>query len=474
MFSLPDIILPKVRHFGLSIDKTALRAVEIEASGRIHAMAEVQFPKVVFEDGVLADRDLMVAALKKLFEVGKFTTPYVTVSFPESLAFTRGHSLPILPFEELAEAVSWQTKDMFPFPVEDIYYDWRVVEKREKEYQVMVVAVQKKVIDPLIEALVGAGLKPLRFEPDASAISRLLVLAPGEFALVTELNKRDAYITLVEGEKSLFTTAIAVRNPASPDEYISSVLESQDEIVTFYKQKGLLKDQSTRVVLTGELANDEWASRIGEKEHYPTKLLKTPVGNPAFNKAYAVAAARVVGPEDPQSINVLPPHLQHTYNAQRKNSFYQTLLTRTVLTLGVFCLFSLVSFIAVSMEKQARDEQVKRLTLLTQSTQLESRQLLLLDNQAKHIVSLAPLKATPREPILVLKDLIGGSIIVNQWSYDTTKLALTIDGTAKTRDDLLEFKRKIEDSAVFGKVDLPLGSLETATNVKFSLTFIIR
>src|SRR3989344_4131756 len=430
MFSLPDTILPKIRHFGLSIDKTALRAVELEASGRVRAMAEVLFPKIVFEDGVLSDRGLMVEALKKLFEVGKFTTPYVTVSFPESYAFTRGHALPILPVDELMEAVSWSAKDMFPFPIEDIYYDWRVVEKREKDYQVSVVAVQKKVIDPLIDCLVRAGLKPLRFEPDASAVSRLLVLRPTEFALVTELNKKDAYVTLVQGEKSLFTTVVTVSTSGTEETYIRSVLETQHEIVSFYKQKGLLRDEATQVVLTGELANEQLASRISPMLHYPIRLLKTPVQNSAFNKAFAAASARVVGPEDPFSINLLPPNLQHSYNAQRKHSFYQTILIRTAFTLGLFCLFSIVSFIAVSMEKQERDDRIKTLTVLTQSTRTQSRQLLLLNNQAKHIVALAPLKITPRNPILTLGSLTGEAIAVSHWSYDTTKLAFTIDGIA--------------------------------------------
>lgn len=472
MISLPDLILPKIYHVGVSIDKTSLRAVQIDRTGHIRSMAEVQFPRDIFVNGAVSDIQLLSSAVKKLFETGGFTTPYVTVSFPESLAYTRGHSVPLIPLDEVAEAVSWKAKDIFPFPIEDMYFDWRIMEKTDKEYRVSVVAVRKRVIDELVRSLVTAGLKPIRFEPDASAVARLSGLKPSEYSLVTEMNKTDASITLVQAEKALFNAVVSVPPRGSSDSYLSMVVATQNDIVNFYKQKGLFADTVPSIELTGELAQATLRDEFASSTSFPVKLINSPVNNPAYNKAFAVASAPLVAPEDVQSINLLPSEMQRTYETERKDFYYRLILLRSAIALGVLCLASFFIFILVNLEKQSRDDQIRELTRLTQSAQAETQKLLLLNNQAKHIVALSPLRQTPKDAIMALGAILPDGITVDQWSYDSTTLTFVLKGVARAREDLLILKRTIESSDRFGKVDLPLVSLETPFNVKFSISFL--
>jgi hypothetical protein len=53
-------------------------------------------------------------------------------------------NIPAVPLSEMHEAVSWQVKDLFPFPSDEIYFDWKLLGKTDAEYRVSIIAVQKK------------------------------------------------------------------------------------------------------------------------------------------------------------------------------------------------------------------------------------------------------------------------------------------------------------------------------------------
>ncbi len=473
MISLPDLILPKVDHFGLSIDRTTIRATELDSVGKIRALAEVRFPEELFISGILVKTDIFVTALKNLYTAGKFTTPFVTVCFPEAYAFTRETSMPVVPFEEVHEAIGWQTTNLFPFPKEDIYFDWKILRSDEKEYQLAVVAVQKIILDPLVDALLRAGLKPLRFEPDASAIARLVHLPDDKYALVTDINPRGAYVTLVEGEKSIFTTAISISPTDTHDVYLANIAQSIKEIGSYYKQKNIISD-GISVILTGEYATQEQVKQMAGSLPYATKVLNTQIQNPSFNKAYAAATASFAPPVDERSINLIPENLQKQYDQERESLLYKRLLIRFMIIIGLFSIVAITSFLAIKLEEQQLASDIKILQNIVKQEGSNQQNLLLLNAQAKTIVGLAPLRVTPKQKLITIATLLNDTIKITQWEYDDTKLQFNFIGTAKTRQELLSLKNKLEESKEFIKVTLPLASLESSENVKFSMTFVTK
>jgi len=473
MVSLPDILLPKQQYFGLSIDRTAIRAVEISQRGTLRAIAELLFPEELFTDGILTHKEYFTRSIQSLYQTGKFTSPYVIVSFPEAYAYTRAYTLPKIPLDDVNEAVSWHVKDLFPFPEGEIYYDWKILGTTEKDITVAVVAVPKKVLDPLKDALIDAGLKPLRFEPDASVIARLLQLGNDQAALVTDVSEKGAYVTLVEGQKATFTTVVNVTAEDTPEAYVKNINQTLTEIASFYKTKGVLKEESLAIVLTGELATEEWAKQAASIISYPMKILRTQV-KPSFNKAYAVATARVTPPRDEQTINLLPEQMQAHYDNQRTTAFYKTLLLRTCIFFIGLLSASILCFVAVSIRRQQLDKDVKNLSGSTKALGPERQKLLLLNSQAKQIVMLAPLRKTPKEITVEIGRLIPEGISVSQWDYDDSKLRYTLTGTAQTRDELIRFKTILEQSSIFADITLPLESLERPIDSKFTFTFIAK
>ncbi len=468
MVSLPDLVLPKIQYFGLSIDRTSLRAIELDTKGRIKSSAEVVFAHEIFEGSILTKPDEFVNALRQLIQTGHFSSAYAVVCFPEAFAYSRTLMLPHIAKEDLHEAVSWRIKELFPFPQEEIYYDWRIMEKTEDGYHLSVVAVQKKILDPILSSLHSVGVKPLLFEPAGQAIARLLVIPKDKQVLVTEINRNVAYVTLVEGRAALFTTLINYRKEDTVSTFVAAINATIQEITSFYRQKGVLKDEKQDVVLTGEVVTQDWVPHIV----YPAKILQTSAKGPAYNKAFAAAKAVIVPPGDPDTINLLPATVQEYYDQERNTSFYKNMLVRASMLFGALTLVAAVAFVALRAEHQRLDAQVKRLTAFTQSQPSSLQRLLQLNAQASAIVALAPLRVTPRQQIQTIAATVPTGITITQWEYDDSKLEFTLIGIADTRNGLLEFKDALEATGEFANITLPLEFLETPINVAFELKFV--
>jgi Tfp pilus assembly PilM family ATPase len=472
MSLLPGLIVPKVKYFGLSIDRTGLRAVELTADGKVQALAEIIIPDDTFGEGSLAKPDVFVSSILQLFTAGKFTTPYVSVCFPEAYAYTRDHDVPDIPVGEIGEAVSWHAKDLFPFPQEDLYYDWKILEKKTDGYHVGVVAILKKMLDPMVDSLVAAGLKPLRFEPDASSTARLISLKTSQHALVTEVNKRSAYVTLVEGEKSLFTTVIAFTSDDTPMTYLTNITTTVKDIAAFYTKKGVLTEADTEVIVTGEVATNDWAGLMAKYVPYKIKILNTPVNNPAFNKAYAAATALIAPPEDENSINLMPGDVQAAYDRQWRMSYYRNVIVKGCIGLAVLCLIPLGVLLAVQGQTARLKAEVDRLTAVTKTSDTEIRKVTALNGQLESILSLVPLKATPAKKIDALMATAIPGITLTQWDFDDSTQQFSVSGTAATRNTLLEFRNRLEDTKEFMKITLPLEFLEGDKDIQFTITFL--
>jgi type IV pilus assembly protein PilM len=474
MISLPTMLLPKQKYFGLSIERTVIRAVELDSHGNPLKMAEVQIPPNVISNSDIIDPQVFSDKVVELVKKGKINTPYVAVCFPEVFAYTRGHMIPVIPIEEINEAVSWQTKNLFPFPPEDLYFDWKIMQKNEKEYQLAVVAIQKVLLDQFVKALQSAGLKPLRFEPDAAALSRLLKLNIKEHALMIDIHPQGAYVTLVEGDKSLFTTAVQYNPGDLPEAFLKSIDQSLIEINSYYKDKGILDEKSTVVVVTGDLGSENWVAHLKTILPYNVQMLTTKLPNHTYNKAYAAAVSGIAPPLDELSINLMPTELQKKYDLQRSEQYVNALLLRIIIFMVFMCIFSGLTLVLTTWQKQLTDNQIKMMESQMRVRPKGVENVLQLNAQAKTITELSKSRITPKDKFASIYEMVPAGITLTLIDYDDRRMQFKLSGVSDTRESLISFKGILEKSKFFTKIDLPLGTLESSVRVPFLITFSIK
>src|SRR3974377_1472628 len=87
--------------------------------------------------------------------------------------------MPPLPPEELDEAVKYQADQVIPFPLERTALSAKVIAQYTDadgapQIRVLVAAAHRDLIDGVVNAVISAGLEPVRIDLDTAALARAL------------------------------------------------------------------------------------------------------------------------------------------------------------------------------------------------------------------------------------------------------------------------------------------------------------
>jgi len=187
--------------FGLDISDLSVKVVELTENGSQRAVSGfATFPIVrgSVVNGDIVNKENVIFSIKKALEKSgpkKIKNRKVICALPETKAFLRIISIPQMEEEEVGETIKWEIEANIPLSIDQVYYDWRILDKatnnpKEKEMNILVVAVAQKVADQLISVVEGAGLRVMGLEVESLAQARSLI---GE---KTEKNKTTFVIDL--------------------------------------------------------------------------------------------------------------------------------------------------------------------------------------------------------------------------------------------------------------------------------------
>ncbi|HSX23485.1 MAG TPA: type IV pilus assembly protein PilM, partial [Candidatus Saccharimonadales bacterium] len=129
-------------------------------------------------NGIITDPTAIAKAAYELFDkhlVGDITTRRVAVAVPAARTFTRTLTLPSLSSSDLAEAVRLETEQYVPVPIEELYVDYVVTKKTEKEQDLLAVAVPRKIVDSYVQLASILGLEIVAVETTIGAAGRLFL-----------------------------------------------------------------------------------------------------------------------------------------------------------------------------------------------------------------------------------------------------------------------------------------------------------
>ncbi|MHB8263099.1 MAG: type IV pilus assembly protein PilM [Acidimicrobiales bacterium] len=154
------------RVVGVDIGTSAVRAAELEiGEGRSQLVTFMQValtPGAVV-DGEVRDVSSVADALKRLFDVGGFSTKSVTIGLAGVRAITRDIEIPYVPDDEVESVVKFQAQEVLPFPSDQLVMQSQTISDFTGAdggmmRKVQVVAAHKEVVMPVAEAAERAGL----------------------------------------------------------------------------------------------------------------------------------------------------------------------------------------------------------------------------------------------------------------------------------------------------------------------------
>src|SRR5262245_7180464 len=104
-FSKPKAIV------GLDIGSSAVKAVELKATGKSHRVAALGIEPVPADsivDGAIIDATAVSDAIRRLFERHTFHTKEVAASLSGNAVIVKKINLPVMTETELADSIYWE------------------------------------------------------------------------------------------------------------------------------------------------------------------------------------------------------------------------------------------------------------------------------------------------------------------------------------------------------------------------------
>jgi len=165
--------------FGLDIGFNSLKVMQSRPHGKQHQVLGYGvggFDSSAIKDSVILKHEQIAAAIWDAFNknlIGTINTRRVALSIPASRTYTRTMNLPVIADSELPEAVRLEAEQYIPVPLDDLYFDYQVIDRSEKGIELLAVATPKKIVDSHMELAAILGLEPVAFDTSIEAAGRL-------------------------------------------------------------------------------------------------------------------------------------------------------------------------------------------------------------------------------------------------------------------------------------------------------------
>jgi len=219
MFDFPS---QKISGFGIDLSDLSLKIINLKKRNKKIALASFNRQDIkegIIEGGEIKQEAELIELIKKAVkEVNgeALKTKYCIASLPETESYIRMLQLPLIKKEEVAEAIKWELEANIPHAIEDIYYDWQIIESsaaNPKQLDILVGVLPKKTVDPYLDALKKADLKPFVFEIESAATARALIKKSNkEPAAIVDIGAKRTSFFIFSGETIFFTATIPISN----------------------------------------------------------------------------------------------------------------------------------------------------------------------------------------------------------------------------------------------------------------------
>jgi len=279
--------------FGMDLSDLSIKVMQLERDGKIEKVkgfACVEVPPGVFQDGKVLNQEKAIFFIQeavKRVTPRKIKTKKVFCSLPESKVFLRLITIPEMGEDEMAEAIKWEMEANIPLPIDQVYYDWQVVDSKIKgQKEVLTVATEKKIVDDLMEIFKGARLDIYGLEVESIASARSLIEKKKEEApknsLIIDLgSQRTSFIIAIEGV-TCFTSSIPFSSDGINDAITKSLGIDAREADKIKLSQGIeVADVSNPIFKATQYLLEDLASEVEKTLDFYGETFK---GKPAIER----------------------------------------------------------------------------------------------------------------------------------------------------------------------------------------------
>lgn len=280
---------------GLDISDLSLKLVQLNRQGdkiKIQAIGKTDLPSGLIEDGEIKNKDKVINEINKLISnpgYGKVTSNEIIACLPETKTFIKLIEIAKTP-NPLSEIIEGEIEKHVPMAIEEIYYDWQIIENKPDKQRVLIGAAPLDIVNQYINLLDGAKLSTTALEIEPISLCRALLAEekpkfkgqPNNNYGIIDIGAKRTSMTIYSKNTILFTLSM----PISGEKITKNIAETlKIELKQAEKAKiicGLDKGKAQGIIkniLSGMI--EELIKKINEaiefyQNHYP--------GNGPLNK----------------------------------------------------------------------------------------------------------------------------------------------------------------------------------------------
>ncbi|MBW4061300.1 type IV pilus assembly protein PilM [Candidatus Saccharibacteria bacterium] len=202
-------------YFGLDIGTTAIRLVQVRHGGThpaLVAYGSVPMPPNLAASDSKIDQDKVSELVKQVVRENHITTKNVVAGLPANKLFATVITTPKLENAQLAKAIRYQAEQYIPMAIDQVKLDYAVIDQSKdgKQYEVLLLAAPKTVVEKYMAILEGAGLDPLAIESNAVAAARSLVPASNLAVALLDMGSLESDVSIIWNNTPRLIRSVAV------------------------------------------------------------------------------------------------------------------------------------------------------------------------------------------------------------------------------------------------------------------------
>jgi type IV pilus assembly protein PilM len=167
---------------GMDISSNKVTIVELLKSRKgtmIKNAANFKIPPESINKGEIQDPVPLSKGLRQTWKRYKISGRNIYIGISNLKVIVKEATLPLTEEEEINNSLKYQINDFIPIARDNLYYDYYIMEKREKSSKIMLVGAMKSMISNVIESVRGAGLIVQAIDLNCFSLFRTLELVCG-------------------------------------------------------------------------------------------------------------------------------------------------------------------------------------------------------------------------------------------------------------------------------------------------------
>ncbi len=143
----------------LDIGSYSIKALYFEKSYSGHKLLSFS-NTIIPDDSKLSASERILEAIRVMKSEQKYEPAETVLIYPSEKTTTRFFTLPFKDNKRISMALPLEIEEQMPFELEDILYEWQVVEYLDKGSRVFVTVTRKEDFNSYMELLKNAGIEP--------------------------------------------------------------------------------------------------------------------------------------------------------------------------------------------------------------------------------------------------------------------------------------------------------------------------